>query len=228
MSDWQELGDGVFTKRYEFADQQIGVIIGAGGAVLIDTRSSHRQAEEIRRDLQALTPLPVTTVINTHGHSDHCFGNHPFRPAPIWGHVRCVAMIERTGERQREALTRSIPEMADEFAEVVMDPPDRVFDTETTVELAGRVLTMRHLGRGHTDNDIVVLVPRGLKVCTPEPDSVRMLWGHFGNRFFDRPDQPAARGLLELLAGHKKGVEAPRGDDRGASGRRPGPSRPFW
>lgn len=159
MSDWQELADGVFTKRYAFADQQIGVIVGAGGAVLIDTRSSHRQAEEIRRDLLALTPLPVTAVINTHGHSDHCFGNHPFRPAPIWGHVRCVAMIERTGERQREALTRAIPDMADEFAEVVMDPPDRVFETETTVELAGRVLTLRYLGRGHTDNDVVVLVP---------------------------------------------------------------------
>lgn len=159
MTAWQELGNGVFAWRYEFADQQIGVIIGADGVALIDTRSSHRQAEEIRRDLGELAPLRVTTVINTHGHSDHCFGNHPFRPAPIWGHVRCVAMIERTGERQREALRGMIPEMADEFAEVVMDPPDQVFEAEMVVDVSGREVTLRHLGRGHTDNDIVVLVP---------------------------------------------------------------------
>jgi glyoxylase-like metal-dependent hydrolase (beta-lactamase superfamily II) len=158
MTAWQDLGNGVFATRYEFADQQIGVIVGAEGVTVIDTRSSHRQAEEIRRDLHGLTPLPVTTVINTHGHSDHCFGNHAFRPVPIWGHVRCVAMIERTGEKQREALRRSIPEMADEFAEVVIDPPDHVFEAETVVEVSGRELTLRHLGRGHTDNDIVVLV----------------------------------------------------------------------
>jgi glyoxylase-like metal-dependent hydrolase (beta-lactamase superfamily II) len=159
MTAWQELGNGVFAKRYEFADQQIGAIVGAYGVVLIDTRSSHRQAEEIRRDLEALTPFRVTTVINTHGHSDHCFSNHPFRPVPIWGHVRCVAMIERTGERQRENLRQSIPEMADEFAEVVIDPPDHVFESETVLDLGGRAVSLRHLGRGHTDNDIVVLVP---------------------------------------------------------------------
>jgi glyoxylase-like metal-dependent hydrolase (beta-lactamase superfamily II) len=159
MTAWQELGNGVFARRYAFADQQIGAIVGADGVVLIDTRSSHRQAEEIRRDLAALTPLHVTTVINTHGHSDHCFGNHPFRPVPIWGHVRCVAMIEATGERQRESLRQAIPEMADEFAEVVIDPPDHVLETETVVDAGGRALTLRHLGRGHTDNDIVVFVP---------------------------------------------------------------------
>jgi glyoxylase-like metal-dependent hydrolase (beta-lactamase superfamily II) len=155
---WQELGNGVFTKRYAFVDQQIGVVVGAEGVALIDTRSSHRQADEIRRDLRALTSQPVTTVINTHGHWDHFFGNHPFRPAPIWGHVKCVAMIERTGERQREKLRRSIPEMADEAAEVVIDPPDRVFEADAIVDVGGRSLELRHLGRGHTDNDIVVLV----------------------------------------------------------------------
>ena len=70
-------------------------------------------------------------------------------------------MVRDTGERQRAAVSAAIPELAAELAEVVLDPPDQVFDDATTVpfDAGGRVVELRHLGRGHTDNDIVVLVP---------------------------------------------------------------------
>ena len=161
MSAWTEVGDRVFVRRYAFYDQNIGVVLGDEAALLVDTRVSHRQAGEIRSDLRELTPMPVVVVVNTHGHSDHAFGNHPFRPATIWGHERCVTMIEQTGERQRQGLIAAIPELAHELYEVVFDPPDRtMIDTATVeVEPGGRSVELRYLGRGHTDNDIVVLVP---------------------------------------------------------------------
>jgi glyoxylase-like metal-dependent hydrolase (beta-lactamase superfamily II) len=156
---WEELADGVFTRRYRFYAQQIGVIVGSDGIAIIDTRSTHQQAEEIRRDLGALTSLPVTTVINTHGHYDHAFGNSVFRPATIWGHVRCVTMLEVHGERGRAALIQDAPFLATEAEEVVIDPPDRVFETEATLDIGGRRVDLRYLGRAHTDNDIVVHIP---------------------------------------------------------------------
>lgn len=159
MSNWIELGDDVFAIRYTFFDQQIGVVVGDDGVLVIDTRSSHAQAEELRRDLRQVTNKPVTVVVNTHGHSDHVFGNHVFRPSPIWGHVRCREMIERTGERQREALMANVPGLADDFGSIVLDPPDRTFDDEVTIDVGGRTVELRYLGRGHTDNDIVVRVP---------------------------------------------------------------------
>src|SRR4029077_11083486 len=107
--------------------QNIGVVLGDEAALVVDTRVSHRQAEEILGDLRALTRLPVGIVVNTHGHSDHCFGNRPFRPATIWGHERCVTMIETTGERQRQGTIAAMPELASELYEVVFDPPDRTF-----------------------------------------------------------------------------------------------------
>src|SRR4029077_8692648 len=76
MSDWLEVGDRVFVRRYTFYDQDIGAIVGDDGVVIVDTRSSHRQGDEIRADLRRLTPLPVAAVVNTHMHSDHTFGNH--------------------------------------------------------------------------------------------------------------------------------------------------------
>ncbi|HXI46909.1 MAG TPA: hypothetical protein VNH13_11455, partial [Candidatus Acidoferrales bacterium] len=48
---WIELGDRVFTRRYRFFDQQIGVVLGDGEALVIDTRLTHRQAREIVDDL---------------------------------------------------------------------------------------------------------------------------------------------------------------------------------
>ena len=161
MPAWTELGDRVFVKRYEFFDQNIGVVLGDASALVIDTRLSHRQAAEILADIREITKLPVRVVVNTHGHHDHCFGNHVFRPAEIWGHERCVTMIRSTGERQRAAVAAALPDVAEELAEVILDPPDRTFADSTVVEVdpGGRSVELTYLGRGHTDNDIVVRVP---------------------------------------------------------------------
>jgi glyoxylase-like metal-dependent hydrolase (beta-lactamase superfamily II) len=159
MERFAEVGPGVFAVRYRFFDQQIGVVVGADGVLVVDTRTTHRQADELRAAIRRITPLAVTVVVNTHGHSDHCFGNRRFRPAPIWGHVRCATMIERTGERQRAGLIREFPALADELSEVVFDPPDHTFEASAAIDVGGRPVALRHLGRGHTDNDIVVLVP---------------------------------------------------------------------
>jgi glyoxylase-like metal-dependent hydrolase (beta-lactamase superfamily II) len=162
MSVWTEVGDRVFTRRYAFYDQNIGAILGDDGVLIVDTRISHRQADEILEDLRSLTPLPVRAVVNTHGHNDHAFGNHRFRPAPIWGHARCARMIVETGRKQIAAVSAAIPDIAADMAEVVLDPPDRTFDGDSALldfDAGGRRIELRHLGRGHTDNDIVVLVP---------------------------------------------------------------------
>ena len=160
MPGWTEVGDRIYVRRYDFYDQNIGVVLGDAGVLLLDTRLSHRQAQEVLAHLREITPLPVRLVVNTHGHSDHCFGNHVFRPAEIWGHERCVTMIRSTGERQRATAAAALPHFAAELAEVVLDPPDRTFEESATVEIdpGGRSVELRYLGRGHTDNDIVVLV----------------------------------------------------------------------
>ena len=76
MANWSEVGDRVFVRRYSFYDQNIGVVLGDEGVLVIDTRTSHRQADEIIDDLRSLTPLPGRVVVNTHGHHDHCFGHN--------------------------------------------------------------------------------------------------------------------------------------------------------
>jgi glyoxylase-like metal-dependent hydrolase (beta-lactamase superfamily II) len=156
---WVELGDRFFVRRYAFYDQNIGVVLGDGEAMVIDTRSTFVQAREILDDLRELTRDPVTVVVDTHGHFDHAYGNHVFRPAAIWGHRRCVSFIERTGEARRARIALDEPDLAADLEEVIIDPPDHVFDERVTFEIGGREVELRFLGRGHTDHDIVISVP---------------------------------------------------------------------
>ena len=159
MITWTEVGDRVFVRRYEFYDQNIGVVLGGDDVLLIDTRSTHAQAREIIDDLRGLTAAPVSVVVDTHGHFDHAFGNHVFRPASIWGHVGCGPFLERTAETRKARVAAEMPEIASDLAEVVVDPPDRTFAETAYLHLADRRVELRHLGRGHTDHDIVIGIP---------------------------------------------------------------------
>ena len=156
---WLEVGDRVFTWRFEFFDQQIGVILGGRDVAVIDTRSTPAQAGEIADAIRELTRDPVSLVINSHWHFDHTFGNATFRPAAIWGHARVVDRLRMLGQARREEVVAKLPAIADEVRKVVIDPPDRTFDERATVEVGDRELRLTYLGRAHTDTDIAIEVP---------------------------------------------------------------------
>lgn len=161
---WTELGDGVFSWRYRSLDLNVGAVICPTGVLLVDTRATPVQARELRADLSRLTRLPVQWVVNTHHHWDHTFGNAEFSEAAIWGHERCADALTRHGESMRTQVQALAPDHADELAAVVITPPTHTFRSEITVSFGGREVELRHLGRGHTDNDVVVMVPDALVV----------------------------------------------------------------
>lgn len=156
---WQEVGDRVFTRRFTFFNQQIGVVLGGRDVLVVDTRSTPTQAREILDALRELTRNPVSIVVDTHWHFDHAFGNSVFRPASIWGHVRTVDRLRTRGRETIEEVAAEIPSIADDIREVVIDPPDQTFDDRATVEVGDRVVELSYHGLAHTDTDIVALVP---------------------------------------------------------------------
>jgi glyoxylase-like metal-dependent hydrolase (beta-lactamase superfamily II) len=156
---WQEIGDRVFTRRYPFFNQQIGVVLGGSDVVVIDTRSTPAQAREIATELRELTRDPVSIVIDTHWHFDHTFGNSVFRPATIWGHVRAAERLRTLGPGRIEKVAAWVPEIAADVREVVIDPPDQTFEDHVTVEVGDRQVELQYHGRAHTDGDITIEVP---------------------------------------------------------------------
>lgn len=155
---FDELADGVFRRRYESLDLNVGVVIGVEGVLIVDTRASHVEADELRDELRTLTVLQVRWVVDTHWHWDHTFGNARFPEAEIWGHELCRrAMVER-GESMKEAAAAWLPRRRDEFSEVVITPPTKVFGEVATIDPGPTPVTLSYHGPGHTDADIVVSV----------------------------------------------------------------------
>jgi glyoxylase-like metal-dependent hydrolase (beta-lactamase superfamily II) len=159
VSGWQELGDSVFCRNYESLDFNVGAVVGPEGLLVIDTRADLVEARELRDHLRELSPNPVLWVVNTHYHWDHAWGNAEFVPAQIWGHVRCAEVLRSDGERQKATVRASSPERAGRIDDVVITPPEHTFEDRASIEVGGgRVVGLVHLGRGHTDSDLVVTV----------------------------------------------------------------------
>ena len=52
-----------------------GFLVGPQGVISVDTCSTQRRTQAYRDAIAAVTPAPVRTVVNTHHHGDHTFGN---------------------------------------------------------------------------------------------------------------------------------------------------------
>jgi glyoxylase-like metal-dependent hydrolase (beta-lactamase superfamily II) len=155
---FDQLADGVFRRRYESLDLNVGVVMGEDRLLIVDTRASHVEADELRDELRILTPLPVGWVVDTHWHWDHTFGNARFPDAEIWGHELCRrAMVER-GESMKEDALAWLPEQRHEFYLVDITPPTKVFGEVATIDLGSTRVTLSYHGLGHTDADIVATV----------------------------------------------------------------------
>ncbi len=158
---WDELGHGIFRRRYARFDQNIGVVVTEDGLVVIDTRSSHVDADEVLSELRELSPLPVVWVVNTHYHWDHTFGNARFTGATIVGHDRCRDALVSSGEamRARVMANPSLPDdLRRDFAGVVITPPVVTFTEDLALHIGGRRLALDFHGPGHTDSDVVITV----------------------------------------------------------------------
>jgi glyoxylase-like metal-dependent hydrolase (beta-lactamase superfamily II) len=164
---WREVGDRVFVRRHKTLDMNAGLILGEERCLVIDTRSSDREARELLRAIRSLTHLPYVVAI-THAHFDHCFGNATFAAeqadCEIWAHRRCRDDLARTGAGQRAAIASWLRDsgedvLATEVETITLELPNHMLTSEATIDLGGREVLLRHPGRGHTDHDVIVEVP---------------------------------------------------------------------
>jgi glyoxylase-like metal-dependent hydrolase (beta-lactamase superfamily II) len=156
---FDEIGDGVYRRRYEALDQNIGIVLSSTGVLVIDTRSVPSHGDEIAADLAGLTSLPVRWVINTHWHWDHVLGNSVFSEAEIWGHRRCHEVMRSDAEGIKAAAKSWLSDGYDaELEQTVVVPPSTIFETNVAMDLGDRVVRLLYRGKGHTDADITVRV----------------------------------------------------------------------
>lgn len=139
---WHEVGDRVYTRRYESYDLNVGLIVGAAAAVIIDTRESAAAASELAADVRSVTDLPWL-VVNTHAHFDHTFGNAELArrhrsELEIWAHEGCVSNLRDYGDIQAH--------VAGLDAEILL--PNRTLNATATLDIGERTVRLHHPGSG--------------------------------------------------------------------------------
>ena len=151
LGSWHELTPGVYRAVAEPESVNLGLIVGRTGTLLVDTGSSPVQGAEVRASLSTVTDLPLAAVVVTHWHYDHAFGLAAFGDRPTIGHE---SVRGRLASREAAAEAARLGISTDALV-----PPEREIVVAIAVDLGDRRVEIAHLGRGHTDGDLVVVVP---------------------------------------------------------------------
>ncbi|MGI8888331.1 MAG: MBL fold metallo-hydrolase [Nocardioidaceae bacterium] len=169
-SGFVEVAERCFVARYREWDVSVGALVGEDGVLVIDTRASIRQGHELLDDVRRIAPhVPIRWVVNTHQHFDHVLGNGAMPEAVIHAHAHASTGMAASVDRIQRLIEHS-PQADADFpeitAEVLADvlatevrQPDITFESVATVDVGDRYVELVHLGRGHTDGDVVVRVP---------------------------------------------------------------------
>jgi cyclase len=154
----QEIGRGVFA--YVQPDggwwvNNTGFLVSVDGVVSIDTCATVRRTAAYQQAIRSVTPVPVRTVVNTHHHGDHTFGNFMFGDATIVAHDKTRRALLDWG------TPRSAPYWTDvEWDDVRLAPPFLTFPDRMTLWHDDHRSEVAHVGQpAHTTNDSIVWLP---------------------------------------------------------------------
>ena len=67
---WREVGDGVLVRRHASFDLNVGLVVGDGACLVVDTRCSLAEGRDLVDAVRRVTAAPWQ-VVATHAHFDH-------------------------------------------------------------------------------------------------------------------------------------------------------------
>ena len=138
------------------------VIFAGERAVLVaDSMLTPGLARQVKTAVCEIAGRPTRYLLNTHGDSDHVFGNQVFSPETIiLAHHLTRERLITNGERELQAAKTRRPQLATEFDQVHIVPPDLAFDGSLEIDLGNLTLHCLYLGPAHTPGDVAVWAPQ--------------------------------------------------------------------
>ncbi|CAL9331104.1 Hydroxyacylglutathione hydrolase [Streptomyces sp. enrichment culture] len=132
-----------------------GFLVGRRGVVSVDACSTESRTRAYLAAIGAITDRPVRTLINTHHHGDHTFGNYLFGGSTIVAHDGVRRSLLEWGK------PRSAPYWTEvDWGDIELEPPFLTFRDEVTVYVDDLPCQVRYIGTpAHTTNDSVLWIP---------------------------------------------------------------------
>jgi quinoprotein relay system zinc metallohydrolase 2 len=163
--DVREVASGVFVHfgvnalmmaENQGATANIGFVVGDDAVAVLDTGGSLHEGRRLLAAVRNITTKPIRYIINTHAHPDHVFGNAAFLgTATIFiGHHNLPRALALRGSYYLAGFGRSMGTMLDG---VELIAPQRIVETDMTLDLGNRALKLRAWATAHSDSDLTVL-----------------------------------------------------------------------
>ncbi|MCJ2037002.1 quinoprotein relay system zinc metallohydrolase 2 [Methylobacterium sp. J-068] len=156
-----EVGPGIFIRRgsdteasreNDDAIANIGFIVGERSVMVTESGGSAADGAWLRGEIRRRTDKPISHVVLTHVHPDHCFGAAAFaEDKPVYvGHHALRAALDARGNYYRTRLVEILG--ADRAGSVVY--PTLEVKESTEIDLGGRTLRFTAHGAAHTNCDL--------------------------------------------------------------------------
>lgn len=206
-----EVGPGIFIRRGSDAEAtpenddaiaNIGFVVGDTSVLVTESGGSLADGQWLRGEIRKRTDKPISHVVLTHVHPDHCFGAAAFaEDKPVFvGHHALRPALDARGEYYRNRLVEIL---GPDKAGTVVYPTLEVKDG-ATVDLGGRTLSFTAHGAAHTSCDLSmrdartgILFPADLLFVTRIPSLDGSLLG-----WLKEAERLKAVGAAKAVPGH--------------------------
>ena len=155
----EELASGVYAYTAQ-GDPNVGCVIGANGILAIEARATPLMAERWIDVVRTLSSLPFRDLVLTHYHAVRVLGASAYKAERIITTRATADLIEERGLQDWASEEGRMPRLF-QGAETIpgLTRPTETFERDLALEVGGRRVELRFLGRGHTSGDLVVWLP---------------------------------------------------------------------
>jgi cyclase len=215
-----DLGDGCFAwlePPGSWGLANSGIVTGPDDVLVVDTQNDMRLARALRDAVDSAGHhTQVSTVVNTHGDSDHWSGNTLFDQARVISSDATLDEMthmwlnqERLAELSRgdSPFARWIRWRRRTFDYRDWRPayPNQTFTGVLSIEAAGRPVRLTEVGPAHTAGDIIVYLPSDGVLYAGDiifTDSTPMVWAGPVSRCIAACDHILSLGPRVIVPGH--------------------------
>jgi cyclase len=132
-----------------------GFLTSPHGVISIDASSTERRTRAFLDAIAKVSSRPVRTLVNTHHHGDHTFGNCLFTGATIVAHERCREQVLAFGPPANIGIWSDV-----EWGDLPVAPPFLTYETGVTLWSGDLRCDVRYVGTpAHTTNDSIIHIP---------------------------------------------------------------------
>lgn len=157
---FEQLSEHAYAYTTE-GDPNTGVVIGDDAVMVIDAQATPVMAEDVIRRIRQVTDKPIKHVVLTHYHAVRVLGASAYKADNVIASAPTLELIRERGAQDMKSEIGRFPRL---FQAVESIPgltwPTLVFEKSMTLWLGSLEVRIIHAGRGHTQGDTIVWLPK--------------------------------------------------------------------